>query len=137
MEIVGGNTIRFTAQFFHQGAAYSGAKAHVAIGRKLLSLVFDEVIAKDVNVQSIPAHAVDTQMIITVDLPIPSNIVDIWKSSGLGSEYGQAYIKIINIPGADLYAYGPVDDIHIVGGSGGGGSEEAVFSNLSVSYNKV
>ena len=116
-----GDTLRFTCQFYHQGDAYSGAKLHAAIGHKG-SYGFDEILNADAGPYTFP---------VDINPKLYQEVVNILitNSIGAGADY-EAYVKLISIPGADQFWYGPTDDITILGGP-------ATFSGLVVTYAKI
>ena len=116
-----GDTLRFTCQYYHQGAAYSGAKLRAAIGHKT-SFVFDEILWAEAGPYSFPVDVNPKLYQQVVSIPITSSI-------GAGSDY-EAYVKLLSIPGSDQFWYGPLNDITVVGGA-------ATFSGLTVTYAKV
>ena len=100
ISIQGGNTVRFSIQFTHQGDAYNTGKVRVVIGKDRGS--FDEMVAKVHDLGAIEAHVEATVVTKTFDLPIPSDIVSIW--TGPPSNYSltdkaDAYVKIYDVPG--------------------------------------
>lgn len=115
-----GNTLKFTCSFQHKGAAYSGAKLHAAIGNK--GIIFDEILNKEITITGIKDDPDWYTYTGTVDILITSSIA--------GGSY-EAYVKLMGIPGSDIFWYGPADDIVIIGGAG------AQFQNLSVTYTKA
>ena len=117
-----GNVLRLLCKFDHRGAAYTGAKVRAAIGKK--GIFFDEILSKELSVSGIKDDIDWTQYQVTVDIPITTSI-----SAGSGYE---AYVKLMSIPGPDIFWYGPLDDITIVSPVG-----EAEFGNLTVSYQKA
>ncbi len=119
-----GNTLRFSGNFRHQGAAMTGVKARAAIGNKG-TFGFDEVLWVEVTLPSIPYHATATQVNFTLDMVIPA-------IGGYGNpEPGiyEAYAKVYTST-QEIFWYGTLDDIELVSGG-------ATISNLSVSYSKV
>ena len=116
-----GDTLRFTCQFYHQGAAYSGAKLRAAIGHRG-SFGFDEILYAEAGPFSFPQDINPKLYQQVVNIPITSSI-------GAGTDY-EAYVKLMSIPGSDQFWYGPSDDIAILGGP-------ATFSGLTVTYAKI
>jgi len=123
-----GDILRFTVSFYHQGKAFTGAKAYASIGKR--DTWFNEVSGMNgvITVTGIVDDKEPTLYKVIVDVPI-SNI-----GGAFGAEPGpgyEAYVKLINIPGPDLYWYGPLNDISFEAPL-----EEAEFSNLSATYAK-
>jgi len=120
-----GDKLRFTCSFQHIGAAYTGAKLRAAIGnRKTLPVGnlgwFDEILWSEVAVTGIYNDSTEFTYTKTVDVAITTSIA--------GGNY-EAYVKLMSIPGSDIFWEGPLDDIVIVGG--------AKFQNLNVTYQKA
>lgn len=116
-----GEKLRFTCSFQHRGAAFTGAKLRAAIGNKG-ALGFDEIIWSEVTVTGILADVSWITYTKTVDVSI---------TTALDPRVYEAYVKLINIPGSDIFWYGPLDDIVIAGGG------DAGFQNLTVTYIKA
>ena len=116
-----GDKLRFTCSFQHKGAAYTGAKLHAAIGNKG-TFGFDEILNNEVTVTGILADVGWITYTKTIDITI---------TTALDPSAYEAYVKLISIPGSDIYWYGTLDDIVIAGGG------DAEFQGLSVSYAKV
>ena len=116
-----GDTLRFTCRFYHQGAAYTGGKLHAAIGHKGLAF-FDEILSAEAGPYSFPQNITPKLYQQVVDVKITSAIEG-------GAAY-EAYVKLMSIPGDDLFWYGPLNDITVAGGG-------AIFSGLTVTYAKV
>ena len=114
-----GDTLRFTCEFEHRGEAFTGAKLHAAIGTKN-PVYFDEILNKEKTITGIGDDASWQSYTATVDVPITSDIS--------GGTY-EAYVKLMAIPGPDIFWDGPLQDIAIVA--------DAEFKNLSVAYQKV
>jgi len=119
VQLAYGDTLRFTCSFQHRGAAYSGAKLRAAIGNKSI-LGFDEILWKEITVSGIIFDATWQTYTVPVDIPITSAIQ--------GGSY-EAYVKLMSIPGGDIFWYGPLDDIVITGA--------VEFANLNVTYQKA
>ena len=122
-----GEKLRFTCSFQHRGAAYTGAKLRAAIGnRKSIVLPnigwFDEIVWSEVTVTGILADVNWTTYTKTVDVSI---------TTALNPGAYEAYVKLMSIPGADIFWEGPLDDIVIAGGT------EPAFQNLTVTYTKA
>lgn len=114
-----GDKLRFICSFQHKGAAYTGAKLHAAIGNKG-AFGFDEILNNETTVTGIIYDATWRTYTATIDVTITSGIS--------GGAY-DTMVKLMSIPGSDIYWYGTLDDIVIVGA--------AEFQGLSVSYAKV
>ena len=114
-----GDKLRFTCSFQHKGAAYTGAKLHAAIGNKGFA-GFDEILNNETTVTGIIYDATWRNYTVTIDVTITSAIA--------GGNY-EAYVKLMGIPGDDIFWNGPLDDIVIVGAS--------EFQSLNVTYQKV
>jgi len=124
-----GNTLRCLCRFEHIGAAYVGAKLYAAIGKK--GITFDEISGMNgttiiTNIQ----NDSDWQPYqVTVDIPI-DNIGGVFGAKP-GSDY-EVMVKLMSIPGSDIYWYGPLNDITLEGEAA-----EAEFKDLTVSYAKA
>lgn len=116
-----GDKLRFTCSFQHRGAAYTGAKLRAAIGNKG-TFGFDEIVWSEVTVTGILADTNWMTYTKTVDVSI---------TTALAPGAYEAYVKLMSIPGSDIFWEGPLDDIMIAGGS------EAEFQGLNVTYQKV
>lgn len=114
-----GDILRFTCSFQHRGAAYTGAKLHAAIGNKGIA-GFDEILNKEITIAGIVYDADWHTYTGTVDIAIATSIA--------GGSY-DTYVKLMSIPGGDIFWNGPADDIVIIGA--------AEFQSLSVSYGKA
>ena len=117
-----GDRLRFSCSFQHRGVAYTGAKLHAAIGHGK-GLIFDEILNNEITISGIIYDAAWQRYTVTIDIKITSAIA--------GGSY-EAYVKLMSIPGSDIFWYSPLDAILI-----GGVVEKAEFENLSVSYQKV
>jgi len=117
-----GDRLKFVCRFTHQGAAFSGAYIRVAIGQKG-AVSFDEALGHNVTSSSLSVlyDLVPTLYEVPLIITIQSN---------LGPGKWEAYAKLTGIPGADLYWYGPIDDIIVE-------EAAALFSNLTVTYTKL
>jgi len=120
-----GDKIRFTCSFQHKGPAYTGAKLHAAIGtiRGIWPHDFIELLQNEVTVTGIVAESDWMPYTKTIDITI---------TTALAPASYEAYVKLMSIPGDDIFWDGPENDIVVAGGSG-----DALFQNLSVSYAKV
>jgi len=114
-----GDKLRFTCSFGHKGSAYTGAKLRAAIGNKG-AFGFDEILSNEITVSGIIFDATWQTYTVQIDIPI---------TTGINSGSYEALVKLMSIPGSDIYWNGPPDDIVILGVS--------EFANLSVSYKKV
>lgn len=119
VQLTYGDKLRFNCSFQHRGAAYSGAKLHAAIGNKSV-LGFDEILSNEISVSGIIYDATWQTYTVSVEISIMSAIQ--------GGSY-EAYVKLMSIPGGDIFWYGPLDDIVITGA--------AEFANLAVTYQKA
>jgi len=113
-----GDKLRFTCSFQHKGSAYTGAKLHAAIGNKG-TFGFDEIINNETTVTGIIYDAIWQTYTVVIDVLITSAIA--------GGAY-DTMVKLMSIPGSDIYWYGALGDIVIMGA--------AEFQSLSVNYNK-
>ena len=113
-----GDTLRFTCGFSHIGDAWDGGKLHAAIGNQ--ETTFDEVLNAEVSIGAIPVDDTWTSYQSTVDITI---------TTALAAGTYEAYVKLMSIPGGDIFWEGPNDDISIIG--------EADFQDLTVTYAKV
>jgi len=114
-----GDKLRFSCSFQHRGAAYTGAKLHAAIGNKG-TFGFDEILNNEFTVSGIVYDATWQTYTMTVDVTI---------TTAIASGAYDTMVKLMSIPGSDIYWYGTLDDIVIVGA--------AEFQGLSVSYQKA
>lgn len=119
-----GDKLRFTCSFQHRGAAYTGAKLRAVIGNKIglpggLGW-FDEILYSEITVSGIVYDATWQPYTVAIDVMITTAIS--------GGTY-EAYVKLMSIPGADIFWVGPLDDIVILGA--------VEFQSLSVSYAKA
>jgi len=122
-----GDTLRCVCSFQHRGQAYSGAKIRASIGKRWLG-IFTEVLKYEQEVGGIVNDADWTQYSIPVDIPI-QNIGTVGVSPG--SDY-EVEVKLLSIPGPDIFWEGPANDITLEAPLG-----EAEFQNLTVSYSKA
>jgi len=131
VELRNGDTLRLICSFQHKGKAISGAKIYAAIGKAGTVLGFDEISGFNgtTEITGIKDDTDWTTYKVSVDIPIDG--IDTWLGPNSGSEY-EVYAKIKNIPGSDIFWYGPNDDITLVPPAG-----EAEFQNLTVIYNAV
>ena len=124
-----GDILRFLCSFQHKGAAWSGAKLYAAIGQK--DTFFNEV--QGMNGTTIITGIKDDPDWVTYQNTVDVPISNIGGTGGAvpGSMY-EAYVKLISIPGADIFWYGPLNDITLEAPIG-----VAEFRNLAVSYQKA
>lgn len=119
--LLNGNTLRFTCKVTHLGDAFAGARMYAAIGVKGIE-GFNEKLAAwkdfDVTKDSIPK---------TYTVVVDVLIGDIGTLLFPGGLY-EAYVKLISIPGDDIFWYGSPGDIELVSHQ---------FSNLVVTYSKA
>jgi hypothetical protein len=122
IQLFNGDVLRCTVRFEHLGAARAGIGLRVAICQH--GATYDElpqhfIQRNDVSVDDDLEWTTYTEV---VDIPIHDipNLV--------GPGLYELYAKMTGIPGADLYWYGPDDDLEFV-------AEE--FENLLVTYTKV
>lgn len=124
VQLTYGDRLRFACSFQHRGAAYTGAKLRAAIGNKkdLVGVIgwFDEILWTETTVTGIVYDANWQTYTVNVDVNIGTEIA--------GGNY-ESYVKLMSIPGGDIFWTGPLDDIVIVGA--------AEFQSLSVAYTKV
>lgn len=113
-----GETLVVTAKFNYSGPGFSGYKVRAAIGEK--GVFFNEILFRETAALSVPSTP--TLTLYTV----PAGLLDIVITSGISPGLYELYAKMIGLPGADLYYYGPLDDIEIIGAQ--------VFQNLVVTY---
>jgi len=123
--LLNGNILRFVCKFTHQGEGQVGVRVYAAIGKKAVVGGFDEKQFSFVDVD-IPSDYTPTEYTINVDIVI-ENVGTVGYPAGADYE---AYVKLQNIPGADIFWYGPENDIELLSGI-------AEFSNLVVTYSPV
>ena len=121
IQVRDGQSVRFDCTFYHQGGGYSGAKLHCAIG--VQNAIFNEKIAKD----SLPLSVSYDEGNEQYQESVVVGPIKVGGIGGLAPGRYESYVKLMSIPGGDLYWNGPLDDIEII-------SAEAIFSNLSVNY---
>jgi len=121
-----GDRLRCLCRFEHIGQAYSGAKICASIGKKGL-WGFNEVLKFEQAVGGIVDDVNWTKYEIPVDIPI-QNIGTAGVSPG--SDY-EVQVKLLAIPGPDIFWDGPPNDITLQAPVG-----EAEFQKLNVSYAK-
>ena len=122
-----GDTLRCVCRFQHRGRAYSGAKIRASIGKRG-AFGFNEVLHYEQEVGGIVDDADWTEYQIPVNIPI-KNIGTLGVSAG--SDY-EVEVKLLAIPGPDIFWQGPANDITL-----GAPLGEADFQNLTVSYSKT
>ena len=123
VQLAYGDKLRFTCSFEHQGAVFTGAKLHAAIGNKRVALgisYFDEILFNETIVTGIIYDATWRTYTVSIDVTVTAAIS--------GGSY-ETLVKLMSIPGTDLEWFGSLDDIVIVGA--------AEFQNLSVTYTKA
>ena len=123
VQLAYGDKLRFTCSFQHQGAAFTGAKLHAAIGNKRVVLgisYFNEILFNETIVTGIIYDATWRTYTVSIDVTVTAAIS--------GGSY-ETFVKLMSIPGSALEWFGPLDDIVIVGA--------AEFQNLSVTYTKA
>ena len=130
IELRNGDKIRFSCTFRHQGAAYEGAKLRCSIGEKRTIWPHDfiERVSKESPTLSFPSNPSPrsyTEVVIT-------DTIKVGGVGGLEEGYYEAQVKLMGIPGDDIFWNGPLDDIHAVEEAG-----EALFTGLEVSYTKA
>lgn len=127
IKLTNGDKLRCVCVFEHRGRAYSGAKIRASIGKRG-TWGFNEVLYFVQIVTGIIDDVDWTQYQIPVDIPI-QNIGTAGVSPGTDYE---VEVKLMAIPGADIFWKGPENDItlEVV-------AEEAEFQKLSVSYQKA
>jgi hypothetical protein len=121
-----GDKLRCVCRFQHRGQAYSGAKIRASIGKRG-TWGFTEVLKYEQAVGGIVDDTDWTQYEIPVDIPI-QNIGTLGVSAGTDYE---VEVKLLAIPGPDIFWEGPANDITLEAPVG-----EAEFQNLTVSYSK-
>lgn len=116
-----GEKLRFTCSFQHRGEAYLGAKLRAAIGNKG-AFGFDEIVWSVVTI---------TGILDDINWRTYTKTVDVSITTALSPGAYEANVKLMSIPGADIYWEGPLDDIVIAGGA------EPEFQSLTVTYTKA
>jgi hypothetical protein len=118
----GVNSLHCVCAFNYSGPGYTAGKIRCVIGHKVLGVwVEDFLNAVPDTPFSVPNTPTTAPFTVLVNIPIPLSA-----NGGLYSFYA----KMTGIPGADLYYYGPENDIEVLG-------QESVFSNLAVTYSKL
>ncbi len=117
-----GDTLKVTVTFTYKGPAFSGFKCHVGLGNK--GATFDEILFNESPALSVPVTPTPT--VITV----PSQYTNIVITEAISAGKYEIYAKLYGLPGADLFVYGPLDDIEIL-------PVQGLFSNLQVTYSKL
>lgn len=129
IELRSGDKIRFSCTFRHQGAAYGGAKLRCSIGEKRNIWPYDfiERVSKESPTLSFPTDETSKSYteVVTTDT------IKVGGFGGLEEGYYEVLVKLMGIPGADLYWDGPDNDIHAME------LGEALFTGLEVSYTKA
>lgn len=126
-----GETLKVTATFQYSGPGYSGYKVRAAICQKAVWIPIlqpmDEILFSETGPLSVPSTP--TLTLFTVPAGLPPTGLNIVITSAISPGLYELYAKMIGLPGADLYWYGPLDDIQIIGAQ--------VFQNLAVTYVKL
>jgi len=125
-----GDILTVTCEFQHKGEAFSGAKVYATVGKAdTLIERFEELQGYNgtTTITGIKNDEDWTTYQVTVDVSIQN--IGGFLGPKPGSIY-EIYVKLIGIPGPDIFWYGPHDDINLETG-------EAAFQNLSVSYAKA
>ena len=125
-----GDTLHIVCNFQHKGAAYNSGRIYAALGKVAVIGGFDEKLVNYITVNGIQEDADWTLYQVIVDIPIV-NVGTVGFAPGPDYE---VYVKMDNIPGADLYWYGPENDINLEAGVP---AEPAQFQNLTVTYSKA
>ena len=118
VQLIVGDTLRFACSFTHSGPEVTTAKLRAVIGNK--GATFDEILWTETLAFTIPASS--------TPLTVSKN-VDVVITTAIASGFYEAYVKLMSIPGGDIFWYGALDDIQIIG--------DHVFSTLTVTYSKV
>ena len=113
-----GETLKVMATFQYSGPGFSGYKVRAAICKK--GVLWDEILFKETAALSVPSTP--TLLLYAV----PAGLLDIVITSAISSGLYELYARMTGLPGADLYWYGPLGDIEIIGAQ--------VFQNLAVTY---
>ena len=124
INLTNGDTLRLVLAFQHIGAAFTGARLYAAIGKK--GLTFDEKIPQWLDLYNIVVDANWRVYSYQMDIPI-ANIGTI----GFPAGTYEVYAKLTGIPGADLYWYGPLNDLNLQV------VVAAQFKDLQVAYQKA
>jgi len=127
IKLTNGDKLRCVCVFEHRGKAYSGAKIRASIGKRGI-WGFTEVLYYEHTIIGIVDDADWTQYQIPVDIPI-KNVGTVGVSPGTDYE---VEIKLLAIPGGDIFWKGPENDITLEAAMG-----EAEFQNLTVTYQKA
>jgi len=124
--LINGNTLVLNVTFQHKGKAFDGAILYGAIGKKGITFAEVQGFIDALDVIGINDDVNWTNYTRTLEIPI----FNIGGAGGAvpGADY-EVYVKMINIPGADIYWYGPLNDITLE-------AEEAKFQSLTVTYQK-
>ena len=116
-----GQTLKVTATFQYSGPGFSGYVVRAAICHK--TATWDEILYRQTSPLSVPSTP--TLLLYTV----PVGLLDIVITSAISPGLYELYAKMLSLPGTDLFWYGPLDDIQIVG--------VQVFQSLAVTYVKL
>ncbi len=120
-----GQTLNMICRFSHRGKAWSSAKIRGSIGNKGF-FGFDEILHREVEVSGIGDDLDWTQYQVVVDVAITEQIA--------AGSY-EVEVKLLSIPGPDIFWSSPPDDVVIIGGEEPLPSAE--FQNLQVTYAKA
>ena len=120
IELRAGDTLRFNCQFTHEGQAYSGAKLRCSVGVK--NAWFNEKQFVESPSLNFPVDITPREYDEDVDM-----VINIGK---LPAGTYEAEVKLMGIPGGDIFWYGPLNDITVIGAP-------AEFSGLKVTYAKL
>lgn len=126
--LTNGDVLTLRVSFMHRGQAFEGARVYGAIGKKGLTFAEVQGFIGETIITGVRADLDWEEYIVTIDIPI----FNIGGAGGAvpGADY-ETYVKMINIPGADQYWYGPLNDITLEQPTG-----PAEFKSLSVTYEK-
>lgn len=126
--LTNGESLTLTVRFEHRGKAYEGARVYAAIGKKNIGFAEVQGFIAETTVAAILDDVDWTTYSVTLDILA----FNIGGAGGAvpGSDY-EVYVKLINIPGPDIYWYGVLNDIHLEAPVG-----EAEFRELTVTYQK-
>ena len=124
--LINGDVLVLSVTFQHKGEAFTGARVYGAIGKNGLTFAEVQGLIGETIITGIVNDVDWTGYNVTIDIPI-ANIGGIGGAVP-GADY-EVYVKMINVPGADIYWYGPLDDITLE-------VEDAKFQELTVTYQK-
>lgn len=126
--LTNGDVLELSVTFQHRGEAFSGARVYGAIGKKGITFAEVQGMIDEYLVTGIVDDVDWTDYTVVLEIPI-ANIGSIGGAVP-GADY-EVYVKLINIPGADIYWYGPLNDITLEEPVGA-----AEFESLTVTYQK-